>query len=272
MSKFNFTYKSLYKIAGDVIGSWIDDESDSQFDWIYEDGIVKIESVRFSHDAMKTILTDTHYLNETELSVLYYIYDEDKSYRSVARLVGCSHTRVNQIRNESLSRLKKIMPFFTSNAKRDVIDLSRLVDKKLDYNRRLTDVIGDHDINNIYDNCLDRYYNRRSILISRYIDHDEISEEEIESRRNEIEKRLGLKDSLSKEFVDYTIGKFKEIEIYENELVVSSTLDSDSIDFELRFDCCRPGSSSILKMINQLECAFGKRVNVEMIEMSREED
>ena len=271
MSKFDFTYKSLYKIAGDVIGSWIDDESDSQLDWIYDDGIVKLESVRFSHDAMKAILTDTNYLNETELSVLYYIYDEDKSYRSVARLVGCSHTRVNQIRNGSIDRLKKVMPFFTSNSNRDVTDISRLVDKKLNYDRRLTDIIRDHDINNIYDSYFDRYYGRDPRLIRKFADEDEVDEEELAIRKDEIEKRLGLKDDLSEEYVDYVISKFKNIEIYKNELIVSNTLDSDTIEFELRFDVCRPEGWSILRMINQLECAFGKRVNIKLIETNRED-
>lgn len=271
MSKFDFTYKSLYKIAGDVIGSWIDDESDSKLDWIYDDGIVKLESVRFSHDAMKAILTDTNYLNETELSVLYYIYDEDKSYRSVARLVSCSHTRVNQIRNDSIDRLKKVMPFFTSNSNRDVTDISRLVDKKLNYDRRLTDIIRDHDINNIYDSYFDRYYGRDPRLIRKFADEDEVDEEELAIRKDEIEKHLGLKDDLSEEYVDYVISKFRDIEIYKNELIVLNTLDSDTIEFELRFDVCKPEGYSMLHLINRLEYAFSKRVNIKMIETNRED-
>lgn len=270
MSKFNFTYKSLYKIAGDVIGSWIDDESNTHHNWRSESEIDDLKSVRFSHDAMKAILTDTDYLNETELSVLYYIYDEDKSYRYVAKLVGLSHTKVNQIRNESLSRLKKIMAFFTSDSDGDVIDVSRLVDTRLDYDRRLTDVIIDHDIQNIYDRRVCFYPYTDNDIISYFINHNEIDKEDIETRRDEIERRLGLKDNLSEEFVKYTIDKIKDncCDLYILQLL--SSLDDEVIEMVLTTGSKRLYGAGLLDVIDKLEYVFGKRVDIILAKESKE--
>lgn len=271
MSKFDFTYKSLFKIGADAVGTSADFDLETLAE--LDSGILdRIESLMFSPKALKSILTETKYLDETELSVLYYVYEEDMSFRDIAKLVDYSHTKVRQILLDSLVRLKELSKFFTSNKDQEMISIDRLVDKKLGYDRSLTDVVVDHDIDKLYErkilpscfNFVDRDMVNKSICLS--ID---LSEDEIKIRRDEIERRLGMKDRLSEEFLDRVTNYVADDIDFDN-LRVLGPLDADELDIEVALKDDRRTGSLLLRSIHALEDTLGKRVNIIISKESKE--
>lgn len=254
MSKFNFTYKSLYKIAADLVGENLDDE-------LSKSHILVRWPAIFHPSNLMEILTKTQYLNETELSVLYYFYVENKSYRSIAELVGYSHTKVGQLLYDVICRLHWIDEFFTSDSCHEVSCVDNLVDSKLDYDRDLTDLINIHDIEAIY---LKKVWPESRLIDFLKDNSEQFDSKELESKKDEIERRLGLKHDLSEEFIKYTIDFVvkRHNDLIDLELLNSPS--SDTLDFELSIDdVYRSGFGKlILSLIDLLETAFSKSVNI----------
>lgn len=254
MSKFDFTYKSLYKIAADVVGDSLDDE-------IRKSHILVRWPEIFHPSNLMEILTETQYLNEDEVTVLYHFYVKNLSYRSIAELVGYSHTKVGQILYDALCRLCRIDEFFTSDSCHEVSCVDNLVDTKLDYDRDLTDLIDIHDIKAVY---LKKVCPQSTGIDFLKDSSERFDSEELDSKKEEIERRLGLKYDLSEEFIEYTIdfAVKRHNDLIDLELLNSPS--SDTLEFELRIDdVYRSGFGRlILSLIDLLETAFSKSVNI----------
>lgn len=252
MSKFNFTYKSLYKIAADLVGDYLDDE-------LRKSGILVRCPAIFHPSNLMEILTKTQYLNEDEVTVLYQFYDKNLSYRSIAELIGYSHTKVGQILYDALCRLHLINEFFTSDNHHSVSNVDNLVDVKLDYDRDLTDLLNIHDIEAIY---LKKVCHESRLIDFLKDSSERFDSKELESKKDEIERRLGLKHDLSEDFINYAI----DFTINKYDLVSLKLLNSsaDDLDFEIDFDKEKylHVGRMVLDVINLLENALSKRVNI----------